>query len=256
MTGHVHLTGDDDRKWVKCSECKGGGIVGTNNEYETALCRQCDGKGGRFIENPAGLVEAVMARVEKVEAEHILDEERKKGIKIMLRALGENPDREGLLDTPRRVVKAWREITSGYTADPKKLLTVFANDEHFTGMVCVGPVQFYSTCEHHLLPFFGKAWVAYIPNGKLIGLSKLPRLVEMYARRLQNQERLTSQVVKALGELLETDDVACVMKAQHFCMMSRGVRQDDAFMVTPQLSGRFMSQPSTRAEFMAHVTKE
>lgn len=185
--------------------------------------------------------------------QHILDAERHKGLRLMLHALGENPDREGLLDTPRRVVKAWKEITSGYTYDESKLHTTFTNEEGFSGMVCVGPVQFYSTCEHHLLPFFGKAWVAYIPNKKLIGLSKLPRIVDMFSRRLQNQERLTAQIANKLSELLETDDVACVMQGQHFCMMARGVRQDDAFMTTPQLRGAFFTQPSTRAEFMAHV---
>lgn len=206
--------------------------------------------------DPIGLVERVMDRVEKVAEEHELDEARREGIKVMLRGLGEDPEREGLLDTPRRVVKAWKEITSGYTVDPKTFVTTFTNDQQFRGMVCVGPVQFYSTCEHHLLPFFGKAWVAYIPDAKIIGLSKLPRVVDMFARRLQNQERLTSQVVKCLKEILNTEDVACVLKAQHFCMMSRGVRQDDAFMITPELGGRFFSEPSTRAEFMAHVAKE
>lgn len=206
--------------------------------------------------DPMGLVDAVVQRIEKVEAEHVLNAEREKGIRIMLRALGEEPDREGLKDTPRRVIKAWQEITSGYKYDVTKLDTTFTNEEGFTGMVCVGPVQFYSTCEHHLLPFFGKAWVAYIPKRKLIGLSKLPRVVDMFSRRLQNQERLTAQVVNKLAELLETEDVACVLKGQHFCMMARGVRQDDAFMTTPQLRGAFFSQPSTRAEFMAHVAKE
>lgn len=190
------------------------------------------------------------------EGVRILDAERHKGIRLMLRALGEDPDREGLRDTPRRVVKAWQEITSGYSYDVTKLQTTFTNEGGFTGMVCVGPVQFYSTCEHHLLPFFGKAWVGYIPGRKLIGLSKLPRIVDMYSRRLQNQERMAAQIVDKLAELLETEDVACVLKGQHFCMMARGVRQDDAFMITPQLRGAFFTQPSTRAEFMAHVAKE
>lgn len=181
-------------------------------------------------------------------ATDLLDAERRRGIEIMLRALGEDPSREGLRDTPRRVVKAWAELTSGIGQDPKKLLTAF-DSEGWTGMVAVGPVEFYSTCEHHLLPFFGKAWVAYIPRAKIIGLSKMPRLVEMFSRRLQNQERLTKQIGDALSELCQTPDVAVVLKGMHMCSMARGARQSDAVMTTPYLRGAFFDQPSTRAEF-------
>lgn len=171
----------------------------------------------------------------------------------MLMALGEDPDREGLRDTPRRVIKAWSELTAGNKMALN--LTTFTN-EGFTGMVAVGPVEFYSTCEHHLLPFFGSAWVAYIPGDKLLGLSKLPRVVEMFSRRLQNQERLTKQVGDCLKDVLGIEDVGVLFKGRHMCMMARGVKQSDALMTTPYLSGKFLSDPAVRAEFYALSHKD
>jgi GTP cyclohydrolase I len=155
------------------------------------------------------------------------------------------------------VIKAWKEMTRGYEMDPKDLVRTFAG-EGYNEMVSLGPIRFYSTCEHHLLPFFGHAWVAYIPNtttGKIIGLSKLVRLVEIFSRRLQVQERLTAQIADTLTDLLNAHGSACLIEAQHFCMMCRGVGQSEPVMRTNVLRGVFYSNPQTRAEFLALCRK-
>ena len=189
------------------------------------------------------------------EAREAIEEQRMAGIRHMLQALGEDPDREGLKDTPRRVVRAWAELTAGYKLEPKKLLTTFGG-ENYDQMILCGPIEFFSTCEHHLLPFFGKAWLAYIPGkeNKIIGLSKLPRLVEIYSRRLQNQERMTKQIATTLAMLLDAKGAACLVRGQHFCMMARGVKQADAQMTTCAIEGVFF-EPQVRAEFLNLVSK-
>lgn len=170
----------------------------------------------------------------------------------LLQFIGEDPTRGGLLETPARATKAWQEWTSGYTLDPKDVLKVFEDGaEGCDEMVVVKDIPFYSKCEHHLADIFGTATIAYVPNGKIVGLSKLNRVLEVYARRLQVQERLTAQVADALMEHLDPKGAGVVIKARHMCMESRGVRQQGHHTVTSALRGVFKSEPSTRAEFLA-----
>ncbi len=171
-------------------------------------------------------------------------------IRTLLAELGENPSREGLLNTPRRVEKALRFLTSGYGADIDTVL----NDELFSvdysEMVIVKDIDFYSLCEHHLLPFFGKCHVAYIPTTKVIGLSKVPRLVDVFSRRLQVQERLTSQIAETIREKVAPLGVAVVMEATHLCMSMRGVEKQNSFAVTSAMLGSFRDNARTRMEFL------
>ncbi len=168
--------------------------------------------------------------------------------------LGEDPGREGLVQTPRRVSKAMRFLTSGYTADLDSILNGAVFDsEGYREMVLVKDIEFYSLCEHHMLPFFGKASVAYLPGSRIIGLSKIPRLVDVFARRLQVQERLTNQVAGALEEILEPRGVAVAVTGFHLCMAMRGVEKQNSRTVTSALRGVFRDDPRTRAEFLALV---
>jgi GTP cyclohydrolase I len=167
----------------------------------------------------------------------------------LLKSIDPEPGREGLKETPRRVDKAFETLFEGYGKNPEDVLTVF-DGENYDEMILVKDIEFYSHCEHHMLPFFGKAHVAYIPNGKIIGLSKLPRLVDIYARRLQNQERMTMQVANALQDLLAPKGVAVVLEAKHFCMMARGVEKQMSDVTTSALRGLFKKDPSTRLEFL------
>ncbi len=173
-------------------------------------------------------------------------------IKSILEYLGEDTGREGLVETPARVVKSYEKLFAGYKQKPEDVLTVFS-DESYDEMIVVKDVELFSTCEHHMLPFFGRAHVGYIPDGKIIGLSKIPRLVEMYARRLQNQERLTSQVAQALNDILHPKGVAVVMEAKHMCMMARGVEKQESEVVTSSLLGLFKKNLDTRNEFLRHI---
>jgi GTP cyclohydrolase I len=158
-------------------------------------------------------------------------------------------DREGLADTPRRVDAAFDRLFGGYDKSIENLATVF-DGEDYDEMIVVKDIELYSTCEHHMLPFFGKVHIGYIPNDKIIGLSKMPRMVEVFARRLQNQERLTTQIADAMMELLNPKGVAVVVEAQHFCMMSRGVEKQGSSATTSALRGLFKKDSSTRAEFL------
>ena len=171
-------------------------------------------------------------------------------ITTMLKELGEDPGRDGLERTPLRVAKAMRFFTSGYRQDPLEILNNALFDVTYDEMVIVKDIDFYSLCEHHLLPFFGRAHVAYVPNGKVVGLSKIPRLVEMFSRRLQVQERLTTNVAETLESVLEPKGVAVVVESIHLCMMMRGVSQQNASAVTSSMRGEFESDPKTRSEFM------
>jgi GTP cyclohydrolase I len=168
-----------------------------------------------------------------------------------LQYLGEDPLRDGLRDTPRRVVASWKELYAGYQVDLPKLLRWF--DDPTDEMIISKDIQFYSMCEHHMLPFFGRASIGYIPNGKVIGISKLSRIVETYARRLQTQERLTYQIGQSLENMV--GGVAVHITAQHFCMMSRGVNQQHSEMVTNYLTGLFRTVPEARNEFLMAVAK-
>ncbi len=172
------------------------------------------------------------------------------GIHQALGFLGEDPEREGLSKTPIRVAKAWRFLTQGYEQDAKAILQSAVFNEHYDEMVLVKNIDFYSLCEHHVLPFFGKAHVAYIPDGRIVGLSKLPRVVEVFARRLQVQERLTVQIRDALQEVLKPRGVAVVLEAQHMCVAMRGVQKLNSITTTSAVSGAFESNSKTRAEFM------
>ena len=171
-------------------------------------------------------------------------------IKNLLIELGEDPDREGLRDTPKRVAKAYEFLTSGYRADIDQVLNNALFTVDYSEMVIVKDIDFYSLCEHHLLPFFGKCHVAYIPKTKVIGLSKIPRLVDVFARRLQVQERLTNQIAQTISEKISPMGVAVVMEATHLCMSMRGVEKQNSFAVTSAMLGAFRSNARTRMEFL------
>ena len=173
----------------------------------------------------------------------------------LLQALGEDPAREGLVKTPERMARALRELTSGYRQDVDTLLTGAQFTERYDEVVLVKGIEFHSLCEHHLLPFFGTCHIGYLPNGRIIGLSKIPRLVDCFARRLQVQERLTCQIAETLQEKLQPQGVAVVMEARHLCMMMRGVMRQHATMVTSSMLGRFRTDPKTRTEFLALIRR-
>ena len=171
----------------------------------------------------------------------------------VLSALGEDPERQGLLDTPRRVAKMYGELLSGYATDPVQVLNGALFDVEYDGMVVVKDIEFHSMCEHHMLPFSGHANVGYLPDHKVVGLSKVPRLVDVFARRLQVQERLTQQVAHAISTLVRPKGVGVVIEASHMCSVMRGVRKQDAAMVTSSMLGVFRTDPATRNEFLSIV---
>jgi GTP cyclohydrolase I len=170
--------------------------------------------------------------------------------KQILQVTDDNPNREGLTDTPTRVAKAMQFLTHGYNLDPKELLASAMFTEDYSQMVLVKDIEVYSMCEHHMIPFFGKAHVAYIPNGRITGLSKIARVVDAYARRLQVQERLTMQIRDCIQESLEPLGVAVVIEANHLCMMMRGVQKQNSVTTTSAFTGIFLSDPRTREEFI------
>ena len=176
-------------------------------------------------------------------------------IRDLLTALGEDPSREGLAATPRRVEKAFRFLTSGYEADIDQALNNALFSVDYTEMVIVKDIDFYSLCEHHLLPFFGRCHVAYIPQGRVLGLSKIPRLVEIYSRRLQVQERLTSQIAETLRDKVRPLGVAVVMEASHLCMLMRGVEKQNSVAVTSAMLGVFRDDARTRMEFLELIRR-
>jgi len=171
-------------------------------------------------------------------------------IKRLLTEMGEDPQREGLLKTPERVSEAYAYLTKGYQEDPNEVIDGALFSEDNKEMVLLRDIDFYSLCEHHLLPFFGKCHVAYIPGNKIIGLSKLARLVEVYARRLQVQERLTAQIANTLNDVLHPQGVAVVMEAEHLCMQMRGIEKQNSVAVTSTMLGVFKDNPITRSEFL------
>jgi GTP cyclohydrolase I len=174
-------------------------------------------------------------------------------VRKMLALIGEDPNREGLRRTPERFEKAFRYLTSGYRQDPEKLLNGAMFSVCYDNMVVVKDIELYSLCEHHLLPFFGKCHVAYIPNKKVVGLSKIARLVNMYARRLQIQERLTSQIAKAIEEKLSPEGVGVVVEARHLCMVMRGVEKQHSAAMTSAMLGAFRENKQTRDEFLSLI---
>ena len=173
-----------------------------------------------------------------------------KNIKSILTEIGESPGREGLIKTPERVAKSMRFLTNGYKENPAEILTTAMFAENYSQMVLVKDIEIYSLCEHHMLPFFGKAHIAYIPNGHIVGLSKIPRIVDVFARRLQVQERLTDEIKDCLQGTLNPKGVAVVIEAQHLCMQMRGVQKQHSTTTTSAFSGIFLKDDKTRSEFM------
>lgn len=180
------------------------------------------------------------------------DPEIRTTVHTLLRQIGEDPERAGLVRTPHRVAKAMRYLTSGYEMSVEQILNNAVFEERYDEMVIVKDIDFYSLCEHHLLPFYGKVHIAYIPDGKIVGLSKLPRIVEIFARRLQVQERLTRQIADTIQEYLQPQGVAVVAEALHMCMMMRGVEKQNSVTTTSAMLGAF-KEPKTRSEFMTLI---
>lgn len=170
-------------------------------------------------------------------------------IKKLLETIGEDLSRDGLASTPRRVARSFKKIFSGYSKNPAEILTTF-EAKGYDEMIVVKDIEFYSTCEHHFLPFFGKAHIGYIPDKKIIGLSKMPRLVEIFSRRMQNQECLTLEIAQALNKLLKPKGVGVVLEAKHLCMMARGVEKQRSRVVTSAMLGLFKKELNTRSEFL------
>lgn len=183
----------------------------------------------------------------------VSEAEMRQAVRTLLLGLGEDPDREGLVDTPKRVVSALKFLTAGYHQSLEELLNGAIFHEQTHEMVLVRDIDLFSSCEHHILPILGKAHVAYIPNGKVIGLSKIARVCEMYSRRLQVQERLTAEIAKALEDLLQPQGVAVVIEASHMCMVMRGVQKPGAWTLTSSMRGVFKSDAKTRQEFMSLI---
>jgi GTP cyclohydrolase I len=177
-------------------------------------------------------------------------------VRTLLEEIGEDPDRPGLVGTPDRVRRMYAELTSGYGTDPDALINGATYPVDYDEMVVVRDIEFYSLCEHHLLPFFGRVCVGYLPRGTVIGLSKIPRVVEMYAKRLQLQERMTTQIAEFLMEHLDPKGVGCVVEASHLCTMMRGVRKEQARMVTSAMLGTFRRDGRTRNEFLRLIGRE
>jgi GTP cyclohydrolase I len=201
-------------------------------------------KDKEILERIAGLFK------DEIDRDKIID-----AISVILKAVGEDPEREGLLRTPERVAKAYEELLSGYRTDPIDLLNEAIFEVSYDEMVIVRDIEFHSMCEHHMLPFLGRAHVAYLPDGKVIGLSKIPRIVDMFAKRLQVQERMTRQIADLVDELLHPKGVAVVVEGLHLCSVMRGVKKHDARMTTSSMSGAFRKNLSTRQEFLDNISR-
>tara|TARA_Y100001970_G_C13941264_1_gene703294 strand:- start:182 stop:757 length:576 start_codon:yes stop_codon:yes gene_type:complete len=186
-----------------------------------------------------------MSKIDKERLEKITEE--------LLEIVGEDTNREGLLKTPKRVAKSWEFLSQGYKQDLDEIVNGALFEESAKDMVIVKDIEFYSLCEHHLIPFYGKAHVGYIPNGKIIGLSKIPRIIDFYARRLQVQERLTNQIATCIQDLLNPKGVAVIMEGRHFCMLMRGVQKQNSIASTSSMLGTFKEKSSTRNEFLKLV---
>lgn len=193
--------------------------------------------------------------VRELDAVNIDFEAARQAVAQLIRAIGEDPDREGLQNTPDRVARMYAELLSGYSTDPEKIINGALFNINYDEMVLVRDIEFYSLCEHHMLPFLGRAHVAYLPKGKVIGLSKIPRIVEMYARRLQVQERMTRQIADLLQHMLEPQGVAVVVEGMHLCSMMRGVKKHGARMTTSAMHGAFRANLATRQEFLENISR-
>ncbi|MFA6528480.1 MAG: GTP cyclohydrolase I FolE [Candidatus Gracilibacteria bacterium] len=177
-----------------------------------------------------------------------------KNLRDFFKSIGEDSSREGLRETPKRVLKMIEKIFGGYGKDPRKIIKTF-DGEKYDEMIVVKDIEMYSVCEHHMMPFFGRVHIGYIPNGKILGLSKFPRIVEIFARRLQNQERLTQQIADAIEDVLHPRGVAVIIEAKHFCMMARGVEKQSSNVTTSALRGLFKKKVNTRNEFLELVKR-
>jgi GTP cyclohydrolase I len=205
---------------------------------------------------PAEYAELIAPGQGKIESMTFASNEQiEAAVRSILSNVGEDPKREGLLNTPSRVAKMYAELTAGYRIDPEALINDAVFTVDYDEMVMVKDIDFYSLCEHHMLPFMGRVHVAYVPDGKVIGLSKIPRIVEMYARRLQVQERMTVQIADFVDAALHPLGVAVVAEGVHMCSIMRGVKKANAKMITSAMRGVFRSDPKTRAEFMGHVDR-
>jgi len=193
--------------------------------------------------------------VREFDAVNIDFESARKAVVDLINAVGEDPEREGLKNTPDRVARMYAELLSGYSMDPERIINGALFNINYDEMVLVRDIEFYSLCEHHMLPFLGRAHVAYLPKGKVIGLSKIPRIVEMYARRLQVQERMTRQIADLLQEMLEPHGVAVVVEGMHLCSMMRGVKKHSARMTTSAMHGAFRANLATRQEFLENIAR-
>lgn len=178
-----------------------------------------------------------------------------KSIHQLIKLIGEDPEREGLKKTPERYAKALQYLTSGYNKDAGEILKKALFTESYSEMVIVKDIEVFSLCEHHMLPFYGKAHIAYIPNGKIVGLSKLPRIVDVFARRLQVQERLTEQISRTINEVLQPVGVGVVIECYHLCMMMRGVEKQQSYTITSSMLGSFREDRRTREEFMSLISR-
>jgi GTP cyclohydrolase I len=202
------------------------------------------------MENKASLYRA--AEILETEMDRPAIEE---SIERILRAIGEDPEREGLRGTPERIAAAYGELLAGYRVDPVKLINDALFEVDYDDMVLVRDIEFFSLCEHHMLPFMGRAHVAYIPQGKVIGLSKIPRIVDLFSRRLQVQERMTRQIADFLSQTIDPLGAGVVVEALHMCSMMRGVRKHDARMTTSSMVGTFRRNPATRQEFLDSISR-
>ncbi len=212
------------------------------------------------VETNASKVRMMMQEEELLQGAtngHLEKDEKKaaieQAVRTILENIGEDPDREGLERTPYRVAKAYDELLAGYAMDPVAVVNGALFDVEYDEMIVVKDIEFFSMCEHHMLPFFGKAHVAYIPSDKVIGLSKIPRIVEMFARRLQVQERMTLQIAELIEEILKPMGVAVVIEGSHMCSVMRGVKKEHARMITSHMLGCFRTSDKTRSEFMQHI---
>ena len=205
----------------------------------------------------ASKLESVTHMAPDEAAKAVSDAEAQEAFRTVLKWIGEDPDRDGLRETPNRLVRAYREYFSGYDEDPAQVLRkTFTEVDGYDEMIVLRGVTFESHCEHHVAPIIGRVWVGYLPDRKVVGISKLARVVEIFSRRLQIQERLTAQVANTIDEVLNPRGVAVVVKAAHHCMISRGVHKRGADLVTSRMLGAFRDQPATRAEFLALVNAE
>ncbi len=204
----------------------------------------------RIRPNLAARAGVVLPDAEAIDTDTTVQHEFEGLVRRQLEMLGEDPDRDGLLKTPSRVAKSMAWLTRGYDLDARKVIGDALFSENHENMVMVRDIEMYSMCEHHMLPFFGKVHVAYIPNGKIVGLSKLPRVVDVFARRLQVQERLGEQIANALDEVLQPKGVGVVIEAVHLCMMMRGVEKQSSRTITSSLRGLFRDDSKTRSEFL------